>query len=135
MDRCWEAVAEFHRAFGSPREDAPHLLTPERVAERAGWLREEVAELEEAGTVEEQADAMIDLMYFALGTMVEMGVRPARLFEIVHEANMRKRWPDGTVHTRAEDGKVVKPPGWKDPGPMIEAEIHRQRTEQGQKRE
>jgi predicted HAD superfamily Cof-like phosphohydrolase len=128
MDRCWEAVAAFHRAFGAPAADMPRLLTPDRVAERAGWLREEVAELEEAATVEEQADAMIDLIYFALGTLVEMGVRPARLFDIVHEANMQKLWPDGKPRKRPEDGKVLKPPTWQDPEPKIEAEIHRQLT-------
>lgn len=29
----------------------------------------------------------------------------------VHAANMRKIWPDGTIHYR-EDGKVLKPPTW-----------------------
>lgn len=32
----------------------------------------------------------------------------------VHAANMRKVWPDGTVHYR-EDGKVIKPPNFRDP--------------------
>ena len=131
MDQCWEAVAEFHRAFGAPAADAPRLLTPERVDKRVGWLQEEVGELAEATTVEEQADAMIDLIYFALGTLVEMGVRPAALFDIVHTANMQKLWPDGTAHKRPEDGKIIKPPGWQDPEARIAAEIERQMRQQG----
>ena len=38
----------------------------------------------------EQADAMIDTIYFALGTLVEMGVQPEQLFDIVQHANMSK---------------------------------------------
>ena len=33
---------------------------------------------------------MIDLMYFALGTMVEMGLEAEELFDIVQSANMAK---------------------------------------------
>ena len=43
-------------------------------------MNEEVAEFLVAEDIYEQADAMIDLMYFALGTMVEMGLEPDELF-------------------------------------------------------
>ncbi len=32
-------------------------------------------------------------------------------FSIVHDANMAKRFPDGTFH-RDSIGKIIKPPGW-----------------------
>lgn len=41
----------------------------------------------------EQADAMIDTIYFALGTLVEMGVQPEQLFDIVQHANMTNFFP------------------------------------------
>lgn len=126
MDACWEAVKAFHEAFGAPAADRPVLLAPERVGYRVAWLREEVDELTEAQTIAEQADAVIDLIYFALGTLVEMGVRPQELFEIVHTANMQKLWPDGKVRTRSDDGKILKPPGWQAPEPLLEAAIHKQ---------
>lgn len=88
-------------------------------------MQEEVEEFLEAEDVVDQADAMIDLIYFALGTLVEMGVKPEPLFRIVHEANMKKLWPDGKPHYN-EDGKTVKPPGWTDPYPALQAEIERQ---------
>lgn len=128
MDKAWEAVREFHRAFGAPHPDKPELLGADRVAARAEWMREEIGELFEAETIAEQADAMIDLIYFALGTLVEMGVRPQRLFDIVQSANMSKLWPDGKPHYR-EDGKVIKSPQWADPEPLLEAEIERQTEE------
>jgi predicted HAD superfamily Cof-like phosphohydrolase len=63
-----------------------------------------------------------------LGTLVEMGVQPEALFEIVHEANMSKLWPDGKVHVRESDGKVVKPPTWQDPYPLLAAAITQQKN-------
>jgi len=65
---------------------------------------------------------MIDLIYFALGTLVEMSVKPDELFKIVHKANMSKIWSDGKAHTDG-DGKVIKPPGWQDPEARIKTAI------------
>ena len=93
-------------------------------------MEEELEEFRKAGSIHDQADAMVDLMYIALGTLVEMGVRPGRLFDIVHEANMKKLWPDGKVHYAA-DGKVIKPPSWKPPEPQLMEEIERQLGEPG----
>ena len=122
---AYDDVKDFHACFGHPVREAPTLLTAERAAARASWMQEEVAEFLAARTVSEQADAMIDLIYFAVGTMVEMGVRPEPLFEIVHRANMTKLWPDGKPRFR-EDGKTVKPPTWVDPDDAIREEIERQ---------
>jgi predicted HAD superfamily Cof-like phosphohydrolase len=114
LDQAFFQVMEFHRAFGHPFADKPAQLSPDRINARAEWMREEIRELEEATDLVDQADAVIDLMYFAIGTMVEMGVKPQHLFEIVHQANMEKLWPDGQPRYR-EDGKVRKPEGWRDP--------------------
>ena len=84
-----------------------------------------MAEFLAARSVPDQADAMIDLIYFAVGTLVEMGVRPETLFDIVHAANMTKLWPDGKPRFR-EDGKTVKPPAWVDPHDALREEIERQ---------
>ena len=86
-------------------------------------MQEEVAEFLIADDIYEQADAMIDLMYFALGTMVEMGLEADELFAIVQQANMAKLWPDGKPHYNPKDGKVIKPEGWEDPAPKIKAYI------------
>jgi len=125
MDKAWQDVYDFHQKFGAPYEDKPRLLPVERVNARVLWMREEIDEFIEAGTTEDQADAMIDLIYFALGTLVEMGVRPGPLFDIVHTANMQKLWPDGKVHRNA-DGKVIKSPEWRDPYPLLQEELERQ---------
>lgn len=125
LDVCADAVREFHRAFGHPVADSPVNLTDERAITRSGWMLEELEEFTTAETVVDRADAMIDLIYFALGTLVEMGVRPGRLFEIVQAANMAKLHADGKPRYRA-DNKVIKPEGWVAPEPQIAAEIERQ---------
>ena len=122
MDRQWEQVYDFHEKFGAPVSDRPKLVGVERVQARSKWMLEEVGEFLSARTVVDQADAMIDLIYFALGTLVEMGVKPEGLFDIVHGANMSKLWEDGKPHYNA-DGKVIKSPGWEDPYPKLEKAI------------
>jgi predicted HAD superfamily Cof-like phosphohydrolase len=129
IDRAWEDVRAFHLAFGQPAPEAPELLHADLVHRRANWIEEETDELREAATVTEQADAFVDIIYFALGGLVDLGVRPERLWDIVQNANMAKLWPDGRPRHRAGDGKVMKPDGWQDPGPLLEAEIERQRRE------
>jgi len=128
MDHNWEQVREFHERFGHPVAATPTRLSGERSAQRCAWMREEIQEFEAATDVAGQTDAMIDLIYFALGTLVEMGVRPERCFDIVHQANLRKLWPDGRPRHR-DDAKTVKPPGWGDPGAALTAELARQQAE------
>ena len=99
------------------------MIDKKRALSRAKWMQEEVAEFLIADNIYEQADAMIDLMYFALGTMVEMGLEADELFDIVQQANMAKLWPDGKPHYNPKDGKVIKPEGWEDPAPKIKAYI------------
>ncbi|GHU71540.1 hypothetical protein FACS189450_07740 [Spirochaetia bacterium] len=114
LDEAWEKVARFHKQFGHPLSEKPVFIDAERARKRYDWMLEEINEFIESNTIVDQADAMIDLIYFALGTLVEMGVKPDKPFEIVHEANMSKIWPDGTVHYN-ETGKTIKPKGWIDP--------------------
>lgn len=124
MDKNWEQVREFQQAFGHPWRDSPAAMDADRAQKRYAWMLEELNEFLQADEVVEQADAMIDLMYFALGTLVEMGVRPDGLFGIVHAANMSKLWPDGKPHYNAM-GKTVKPADWQDPHEKLRLAIER----------
>lgn len=129
LDNAWEQVLEFHRAFDVPVANRPCGMSKERAVTRCGWMQDEISEFLEASErndLTEQADAMIDLIYFALGTLVEMGVRPQPIMDIVHGANMSKLWSDGKPRFRAGDNKVIKPEGWSDPHDSIKAELARQ---------
>jgi predicted HAD superfamily Cof-like phosphohydrolase len=120
-------VRDFHVAFGHPTPNKPTMLTPERVAARAKWKREEIQEFEDAQTLVDQADACIDEIYFCVGSLVEMGIDPQPLWAIVQAANMAKLGPDGKPIYKA-DGKTAKPEGWQAPEPLLHAEIERQIT-------
>ncbi|WP_323612104.1 HAD family hydrolase [Erysipelothrix enhydrae] len=122
MNKEFNAVKEFHEKFGHPVKDEPVMMDADRAAKRYAWMLEEINEFIEAEDIVEQADAMIDTIYFALGTLVEMGIEPEPLFEIVQHANMSKLWEDGKPHYN-EDGKTIKPKGWEDPHKKLEDAI------------
>ena len=125
LDDPFNKVHNFHIAFNHSCPEKPELLPKDRVAKRYSWMVEELEEFQAANSIHDQADAMVDLIYFALGTLVEMGVRPGQLLDIVHSANMKKLWPDGKVHY-GPDGKVIKHPSWSPPEPELMKEIERQ---------
>ena len=76
-----------------------------------------------------QVDALIDTLYFTYGSFVLMGVDPERIFDIVHQANMGKVFPDGKAHFDPVTHKILKPDDWEEkyaPEPAIKKEIERQ---------
>jgi len=90
-------------------------------------MREELAEFEISNSLTDQVDALIDLIYLTLGTLVEMGVPPEEAFEIVHQANLAKRESTGKIR-KTDEGKVVKPPGWEGPEEKLSAYLQRLKT-------
>ena len=125
MMKQQEQVKEFQLAFNHPVANVPTFMDKNRAEARMNWVKEEVDEFLDANNVIDQADALVDALYFILGTAVEIGVDLEPVFNIVQEANMSKLWCDGKPHFRA-DGKVIKPEGWQAPEPQIQAEIERQ---------
>lgn len=128
INKEYNMVKEFHKAFNHPVAENPTLMSLERAKKRYKWMKEEIDEFIEAtenGDIYEQIDAMIDNIYFALGTLVEIGVYPEKIFEIVQNANMSKLWEDGKPRYN-KDGKVIKPNGWIDPHNKIKFEIDSQ---------
>ena len=113
----YEMVKDFHKAFGHPVADKPTEMKFGRRVARRRWMTEELDEFLVARDVYSQTDAMIDLMYFCLGTLCELGVPPADVFKVVQDANMGKLH-DGKPKYR-EDGKIIKPEGWQPPEPKI----------------
>lgn len=76
-----------------------------------------------------QVDALIDLLYFTYGSFALMGVDPQPIFNIVHQANMGKIFPDGKPHFDPVTHKILKPADWEEkyaPEPAIKAELERQ---------
>lgn len=119
LNHLSDDVRLFHILFGHPAPLKPGKQSPDLVTRRAKWIRSEVIELETAETITEQADAYLDIIYFAIGGIVELGLKfPQRLWRLVQGANLAKIWPDGSVQ-KDEAGKVVKPEGWEAPDEAI----------------
>lgn len=120
-------VREFHRTFKLPHHNTPTVMPLKRAEQRYLWLQEEIDEFIDAtqdGDLCEQVDAMIDTIYFALGTLVELGVEPTEIFKIVHAANMAKLDENGEPYM--VDGKIIKPSDWVDPHEAIADVIKKQ---------
>lgn len=63
----------------------------------------------------EQADALVDVSYYGMNGAAKAGYNLDEAFDVVHSANMNKRSKEDGLFHRNEDGKVIKPVGWKEP--------------------
>jgi hypothetical protein len=101
--------------IGLPIPDEPSRLNPERKKWASGAMAEELSEFMDADNLEQEVDALVDLCYFALGRIIEMGVVPGAAFEEVHAANMRKRRGELSKRPNSLGFDAVKPEGWEAP--------------------
>ena len=67
LDDPYNKVRDFHLAFDHQCPGRPELLAEPRVIKRYNWMLEELEEFRNAASIHDQADAMVDLIYFALG--------------------------------------------------------------------
>ncbi len=77
--------------------------------------------------IAEQVDALVDCYYYSLNSTVKKGINFSKVFNIVHDANMAKRDPVSGLFFKRDDGKIMKPPMWKEPD--IKSEILKQINE------
>ena len=110
----------FHRAFKHPLGlDYPtsHTIMDSEKKLRRVLIQEEYTELMDAisnGDDDEVLKELCDLVYVCVGFAVTYGWSFDTAFNRVHQSNMSKLDPDGNPVYR-EDGKVVKPSGYKPP--------------------
>jgi hypothetical protein len=113
LEKHLAMVERFHQEItGLPIPDGPTFLRGERLSKSLDMLNEEIRELVDATNAGEQADALIDLIYFAYGRLLEMGVRPGPAFRLVHDANMKKV---RGANKRGNQFEAMKPEGWRPP--------------------
>jgi predicted HAD superfamily Cof-like phosphohydrolase len=110
-------VQQFHRKFGLEPigKDLPEDVSDYRL----GFLQEELDELAKGykeNDREQVLDALIDLVYVALGTADLHGFDFNAGFARVHAANLRKeRASSADASKRSHALDVIKPPGWAAP--------------------
>lgn len=113
-------IKEFHEKFGLQYTGLPRQLPSDTADFRIKFLNEELQELIKAGAendLEGQLDALVDLVYVALGTAYLQGLPFQAAWDEVHGCNMRKvkAGPNGEGSKRGSPHDVVKPEGWKGP--------------------
>ena len=117
-------VRKFAEACSSNLTEFPKKLTIDEISFIREMVNDELQELEDAKDITEQADALVDAIYYLCHCAAKHGMNLDPLFQIVHQANMKKI-VNGKILKR-EDGKILKPKGWEDPKDDLEAEIKRQ---------
>lgn len=116
-----EDVAQFHNKFGIPVPDAPTQLSPDVAAFRIKFMQEELDEYIKAvkeNDLEGQIDALVDLVYVALGTSDLQGFEWEAHWNEVQRANMSKERSvdaDDPRSKRKHSLDIVKPHGWEGP--------------------
>ena len=116
----YQDIQDFHSKFGLEGPSVPTELDSDTLDFRMKFMEEELDEFSEAwntSDMEKQFDALIDLVYVALGTAHMMGLNFDEGWKRVHEANMKKvrASSDGSNSKRGSSLDVVKPEGWVAP--------------------
>lgn len=108
--------ALYHK-FGMSFYGEPRDLDHHELAFRVGCLEEEQNEYLDAENLEQQYDALLDLMVFAAGTIERQGFKnPQMALGRVMRANMRKeRAQKASDSKRSFAVDLIKPAGWRPP--------------------
>lgn len=119
LDLMLQDVERFNReVIGLPVPEAPRVLSGDRREFALQAMAEELGEFTDAserGDVAEAADALVDLIYFAMGRLLEMGVPPGPVWEVVQAANMAKERGQLSKRPNSLGYDAVKPEGWTAP--------------------
>jgi predicted HAD superfamily Cof-like phosphohydrolase len=129
-------VADFHNKFGLGYDGPSRDLPIDHAQFRVGFMAEELFEFVglpeglsaamtqtlksrvKPGDLEKKLDALVDLVYVAIGTAYLYGFDFREAWRRVHAANMAKvRCERDSDSARSDGAKfdVVKPPGWQKP--------------------
>lgn len=135
--RDWFAdMQEFEKVVMLNKESMkPHVPSKEDIKLRSSLIEEEVvtetlATLDEildtnnSKYISDLADDITDSIVVLLGTAVKFGIDIRPCWNLIYEANMKKK--DGELRA---DGKRLKPEGWTHPDMKkeIERQIHENR--------
>lgn len=113
-------IKAFHEKFYLTYEGAPRELEPQLGGFRRKFLLEEIEEYENGWAehdLAKQFDALVDLVYVALGTSYLHGFDFAEAWRRVHAANMTKE-RSKSLDVNSDRGScydVIKPPGFVPP--------------------
>jgi|TARA_R100000353_G_scaffold163896_1_gene124490 predicted HAD superfamily Cof-like phosphohydrolase len=133
-DTLLKDIDAFHKKYGFEKNDKVGIPeNNELVNFRTSFLLEELAEYSQAITKKDTAaalDALVDIVYIALGTAWLFNLPFERAWEQVQKANMNKIRSKSKSKKRGTSFDVIKPKGWRPPD--IEQVIEEEREKQNE---
>lgn len=118
MNKFVQDIEEIHAKFNVNQivEKLDGKTLAKYLEFRRGCLQEELDELRDADNADDAVDALIDLVYFAIGTLDAFAVDTSEAWARVHAANIVKE-PGIKPERPNEYGfpDMIKPAGWKAP--------------------
>tara|TARA_Y100001938_G_scaffold126408_1_gene178327 strand:- start:956 stop:1411 length:456 start_codon:yes stop_codon:yes gene_type:complete len=127
-------IDAFHKKYGFEKNNKVGIPdNNELVNFRTSFLLEELAEYTQAITKKDAAgalDALVDIVYIALGTAWLFNLPFEKAWEQVQKANMSKIRSKSKSKKRGTSFDVIKPKGWTPPD--IEQIIEEEREKQNE---
>ena len=131
-DTLIKDIDAFHKKFHFEKNDKVSIPeNNELVNFRTSFLLEELTEYTQAITKKDTAgalDALVDIVYIALGTAWLFNLPFEKAWNEVQRANMSKIRTKSKSKKRGTSFDVVKPKGWRPPD--IEQVIYEEREKQ-----
>ena len=111
MTNPFEDIERFGSACDQPANEANYNMYLSLIDEEVSELVDAVA----ANDKVEQLDALIDILVVTMGAVRAAGWDGEAAWKEVMDTNFAKIDPDTGKVRKREDGKVLKPEGWKAP--------------------
>jgi predicted HAD superfamily Cof-like phosphohydrolase len=118
MSKVFTDVSVFLRAVGQEQPASPQQTVSPQAELYKNLIKEEVQEFWEAEAVSddvEEIDACFDMIWVIVGYMKSRGWDCEGIWDEGAKSNLSKIDPVTGFVRRREDGKILKPEGWKPP--------------------
>lgn len=111
MTNVFEDIERFGSACDQPASEANYKMYLNLIEEEFTELQDAI----KANDQVEQLDALIDILVVTIGAVRAAGWDGEASWKEVMDTNFAKIDPDTGKVRKREDGKVLKPEGWKAP--------------------
>mgnify|MGYP001028095480 CR=1 FL=1 len=111
MTNVFRDIDTFAVACDQPPSEANYKMYLDLIREEVGELEDAIADNDRI----EQLDALIDILVVTLGAVRAGGFKGQEAWTEVMDTNFAKIDPTTGKVIKREDGKVLKPEGWKAP--------------------
>jgi predicted HAD superfamily Cof-like phosphohydrolase len=118
MSKVFTDVTVFLKAVGQETPSVPQQTVSAQAQLYKNLIKEEVSEFWEAEATSddvEEIDACFDMMWVIVGYMKSRGWDCENIWDEGAQSNLSKIDPVTGLVKRREDGKILKPEGWKPP--------------------